>query len=377
MASLRQIHFLNFSRKLTINTIFFLVPLYFLQIGFTGWQIGVITSLFAFAPLLFSFPTGWINDRLSIRGVIHVSLLILAILFLLMGRVRNFLLMAILFLLLGLANNALDMSSNSLYYKDETDMDLNRKYGLMNFWLSMGAAVGVSLGGLLTYYADFHTLFIVYAAFLVVVLLGVLNLPDGRFTVIPLRKYKLSLINKKTILFSLLIFILTLHWGAESTVYSPFLKTSFHLNNLQLALYISVPLFILAFASFTVCFLKYSRRINERLFLFSMFLSGLGHVLMVQNNVYISFFFRVVHELGDGFLAALIFVFISRLFDRENIGGSSGILIAIMTLGHMLGALVFSPIGYKVGLQYPFIISGLLLMANTAFGVYVFRTGQY
>lgn len=377
MTSLRQIHFINFSRKLTINTIFFLIPLYFLQIGFTGWQIGVITSLYAFAPLLFSFPTGWINDRLSIKGMIHGAMVVLVLLFLLMGSIKNFILMAIFFLLLGVANNALDMSCNSLYYKDETDIDLNRKYGLMNFWLSMGAAVGVLLGGIFTFYTDFHTLFMVYAAYLVAVLLGVLNLPEGRFNLIPIRKYKLSLLNKKTILFSLLIFILTLHWGAESTVYSPFLRETFHLNNLELALYIALPLFILSFASLSICFLKYNRRINEHIFLFAMLLSGLGHVLMVHRSVSVSFFFRVVHELGDGFLAALIFVFISRLFEKENIGGSSGILLAVMTLGHMVGALVFSPIGYSAGLQYPFIISGLFLIANTAFGIYVFRTERY
>jgi len=377
MASLRQIHFINFSRKLAINTIYFLIPLYFLQIGFKGWQIGVVTSLFAFAPLLFSFPTGWINDRLSIRGVIHGSLLLLAILFLLMAATRSFILMAVIFLLFGVASNALDMSANSLYYKDETDMDLNEKYGLLNFWLSIGSATGVLLGGVLIYYTSFHTLFMAYAAFIIVVLAVVFNLPKGKFTFIPISKYRLSLLNKKTILFSLLIFVLTLHWGVESTVYGPFLKEVFHLNTLQLALYISIPLFILSSASFCVVFLRYNAKINERLFLSSMFLSGLGHVLMVQSNVYLSFLFRIVHELGDGFLAALVFVFISRLFEKENIGGSSGMLTAVMTLGHMVGALVFSVIGYTYGLQYPFIISGLLLIANTAFGYYVFRAEQY
>ena len=74
--SLQKIHFINFSRRLTITTIFFLIPLYLLQIGYKGWQIGVINSLFAFAPLLFAFPTGWINDRFSIKGVIQGSLII-------------------------------------------------------------------------------------------------------------------------------------------------------------------------------------------------------------------------------------------------------------------------------------------------------------
>jgi len=48
-----------------------------------------------------------------------------------------------------------------------------------------------------------------------------------------------------------------------------------------------------------------------------------------------------------------------------------------MTLGHMVGALVFSSIGYSLGLQYPFIISGLLLIADAIFGYYVFRVERY
>lgn len=375
--SLRKIHFINFSRRLTITTIFFLIPLYLLQIGYKGWQIGVINSLFAFAPLLFAFPTGWINDRFSIKGVIQGSLIILILFFLLIGFIRKFILMSLIFLILGFVNNALDISANSLYYKDDIDMDLNKKFGLLNFWLSIGMAIGVLIGGLLTHYMNFHTLFNLYALYVFFVLIVAFRLKEGHYHIIPFSKYKLSLLNKKTILFSLLIFVLTLHWGVEGTVFSPFLKEYFHLNNLQLALYISISLFALSFASLTICLLKHNPRVNERIFLFSMFLSGFGHIFMVWDNVLISFLFRVIHEIGDGFLAALIFVYISRLFEKKSIGGSSGILIAVMTLGQMVGALIFSYIGYTIGLQYPFIISGVLLIANTFFGYYIFKNQEY
>lgn len=377
MTHLRKIHLINFSRRLTVNTLFFLVPLYFLQIGFTGWQIGVITSLFAFAPLLFSFPTGLINDRLSIKGVIRCSLITLIIFFLLMGLSKNFLLIAILFLILGGMNSVLETSANSFYYKDDSEMDLNKKYGLLNFWLSLGAAIGVLLGGVLTYYANFRLLFFLYAAFLLSVLLLTFQLPKVHFHLIQLNDYKVNLMNKKTLLFSLFLFILTLHWGAESTVYSPFLRDFFHLDQLGIALYISLSLFVLSFASLAVCFFKHNVRFNEKLFLMSMFFSGLGQIFMVNQNLMVSFFFRCLHEVGDGFIAALIFIFIAQLFEKKSIGGSSGILIAVMTLGHMAGSLVFSPLGYAKGLQYPLIISGWLLIANTVFGYFVFKLGQY
>jgi len=376
--SLRKIHFINFSRRLTITTIFFLIPLYLLQIGYKGWQIGVINSLFAFAPLLFAFPTGWINDRFSIKGVIQGSLITLIVFFLVIGFIRKFILMSFLFLILGFVNNALDISANSLYYKDDAaDMDVNKKFGLLNFWLSIGMAIGVLIGGLLTHYTNFHVLFILYAVYVFFVLIVAFRLKDAHYQIIPFNKYKLSLLNKKTLLFSLLIFVLTLHWGVEGTVFSPFLKEYFHLNNLQLALYISISLFALSFASLSICLLKHNKLINERIFLLSMFLSGFGHIFMVWDHVLISFLFRVIHEIGDGFLAALIFVYISRLFEKKNIGGSSGILIAVMTLGQMVGSLIFSFIGYNIGLQYPFIISGVLLIANTFFGYYIFKNQEY
>jgi MFS family permease len=373
----RQIHFINFSRKFAVNTVFFLVPLYFLKIGLNGWQIGVVMSFFAFAPLLFSFPAGWINDRLSMMRVIQGALFALTLLFLALARIHNFFALATLFLSLGIANNALDVSMNSLYFKDETEKDLNQKFGRFNFWLALGTATGILLAGFLTYYANFQVLLTVYALFVFAVFLSIRNFNQAKFEVVPLREYKLNLFRKKTILFSILIFVLASHWGVEGTVYTPFLKKHFGLNNLQLAFYVSFALFFLALSSFSIGLLRFNPQLNKRLFLLAMLLSGLGLIFMVQTNVYLSFLFRCVHEIGDGFLGALVLLFISRQFEKRSIGGSSGALLAIQTMGHMAGALFFSPLGYKVGLQYPFFVAGALLVANSAFGYFVFRSEKY
>jgi predicted MFS family arabinose efflux permease len=76
-------------------------------------------------------------------------------------------------------------------------------------------------------------------------------------------------------------------------------------------------------------------------------------------------------------MGALNVLFISRLFEKKSIGGSAGMLLAVMTLGQMVGALFFSPLGYRAGLQYPFIIAGLILIANTVFSFYVFKKNHY
>jgi MFS family permease len=377
MVPQRLIHLINFSRKLTINAVFFLGPLYFLRIGFEGWQIGLVTSLYAFAPLLFSFPTGWLNDRVSIKEVIHAALALLSLLFFLMSRAHHFLPMAFIFLFLGLANNALDVSINNFYYKDETYIDQNKKYSRLVFWQSLGSAAGPFLGGIVVATWNFPTLFIIFALFLIILQAVVRPLNQVRFEVIPLKVYRTNLLNKKTVLFSIMIFVVGLHWGVEGTVYSPFLKRYFNLTTFDVSLYISLSLLALAFSSFFVGLIKHDIRVNKRLFLFSMLLSGSGLILMVNPSLSLSFLFRVIHEVGDGFLGALVVLFISRLFQRASIGGSSAILLAVMTLGHMVGAVVFSSMGFHFGLMYPFFVAGLLLVANAVFAQYCFRTIEY
>ncbi len=377
VSTLGLIHSINFSRRLAVNSVFFLIPLHFLNLGFQGWQIGVVTSLYAFAPLLFSFPVGWMNDRFSIKEVIHGGLALLSLLFLLLSRARHFLPMAVILLLLGIANNALDVSLNSLYYKDEAELNPNRKYSRLVFWQSLGAAFGPLLAGFVLASGSFPILFLVFAISLLFLHLLVRPLNKLRFEVIPFKVYKSNLLRKNTLLFSVMIFVVGLHWGLEGTVYSPFLKTYFNLSTFSLSLYISLSLLALALASFLVGFLKNDPRLNRKVFLLSMLLSGGGLILMVNSSLPLSFFFRVVHEVGDGFLGALIVLFISRLFRRESIGGSSALLLTVMTSGHMIGAVFFSSLGFHFGLVYPFLVGGLPLVANAGFARFCFRKVDY
>lgn len=377
LASHKIIHGVNFLRKLSVNSLLFLIPLYFLKIGLSGWEIGLIISFYAAAPFLFSFVTGWLNDRFSIRGTVRLALSLQCLLFLLLGFAQNVFLLVPLFLLLGIANNAIDVSMNSLYYKDEAVIDQNKKYGIYNFWLAFGIALGTLIGGLLIEFSSFSSLFIIYAVLIAVILIPSKYLSDTKFETVSMRNYKLELVNTKTILFAVMIFTLSLHWGVEGTVYSPFLREYLLLERYEIALFISIPLFALALASYFMSLRKYDPVSNRNLFLLAMFLSGAGHFLMVNRAVPVSFLFRVIHEIGDGILGVLIVLYVSRLFKRKSIGGSSGMLMTIMVSGHMVGALVFSSLGYRYGLQYPFLVSGLILVLNSVFGIYVFKKQSY
>jgi len=377
MSSQNFIHLINFSRKMAITAVFFLVPLHFLKLGFSGWQIGAVSSLFAFAPFFFSFPTGWANDRFSIKAIIRAALALQSLLLFVLGRIHHFAPAAFVFLLLGIANNALDVSTNNLYYKDDSESNPNKKYSRLVFWSSLGSAFGPMLAGLIVAWSNFPTMFAVFAGALLLLQPFVRPLNYVRFALVPLKVYKSNLLRKNTVLFSVMIFMVGLHWGVEGTVYSPFLKQYFNLSTFSLSLYITLSLLALAFSSFLIGLIKFDLRVNKRIFLLSMVLSGSGLALMVNPVLPLSFLFRVVHEIGDGLLGALIILFISRLFERESIGGSSALLLTVMTFGHMVGALAFSSLGFHVGLSYPFIVGGVLLVANALFGQYCFKQAEY
>jgi hypothetical protein len=223
---------------------------------------------------------------------------------------------------------------------------------------------------MLSFYSGFRALLAVFAVMTALSALALLGFGGEKFSVVTVREYRSSVFNKKTLAFSAFLFILALHWGVEGTVYSPFLRARFGLNDLAVALYMALAYLGLAFSSLAVSRLEFHPRRNRTLLLLGIALSGLGLAFMVQDDVRLSFLFRFLHESGDGLLGALVLLTISRLFEKRLIGGSAGILMAFQTTGLMTGALVFSSIGFRAGLQYPFYIAGALLAANAVYGFF-------
>jgi len=369
MAAMRRVYALNFVRTMAVTTVAFLAPLRFLELGFGGAAIGLIVALFASAPILFSFPTGWLNDRVSIKAVIGGSLLTMSALFVAMTLVRSVAPMAAVFLLLGVANSAFNVSINSLYFKDGTEQDPNRKYGRYVGWLSLGPPTGLLLGSFVARIAGFRTLLGIMAALTVLAAAAVRGLGEERFAAVSIRDYRFSVFNKRTLLFSAFLVLLALHWGTELTVYGPFLRTRLGLTDSGVALYMAGAYVALASAAFLAGRLKFDPVRNRRLFLAGMTLSGLGLILMTVGDVRLSFAFRFIHEGGDGLMGAMAILTMSRLFEKKTIGGSAGILLALQTSGHIAGSLFFSWLGFRAGLQVPMIVAGAILLANAAFGL--------
>jgi hypothetical protein len=304
------------------------------------------------------------------KAVIAGALLSMSALFAAMTVVRDVAPMAAVFLLLGVANSAFNVSINSLYFKDVTETDPNRKYGRYVGWLSIGPPAGLLVGSFVAGAAGFRTLFVIMAVLTAVAALSVRGFGEERFAAVRIRDYRFSVFNKRTLLFSAFLVLLALHWGTELTVYGPFLRIRLGLSDSGVALYMAGAYLALATAAFLVGRLKFDPARNRRLFLIGMTLSGFGLILMTVGDVRLSFVFRFIHEGGDGLMGALAILTMSRLFEKATIGGSAGILLALQTSGHIAGSLLFSWLGFRAGLQVPMIVAGAILLGNAVFGLY-------
>ncbi|MCK7478122.1 MAG: hypothetical protein M0C28_12415 [Candidatus Moduliflexus flocculans] len=368
---MRRVHALNFVRTMAVTTIAFLAPLRFLALGFDGVAIGLIVALFASAPMIFSFPTGWLNDRVSMKAVMGAALLAMSAAVPGLGdrperRAHGRGLPAP-----GRGQQRLQrVHQQPVLQGRDRDGPEPQVRPLSSDGSRSGRRPGSCSAASSSRVSGFRTLLGIMAALTLVAAAAVRGLGEERFAAVSIRDYRFSVFNKRTLLFSAFLVLMALHWGTELTVYGPFLRTRLGLSDSGVALYMAGAYLALASAAFLVGRLKFDPVRNRRLFLAGMTISGLGLVLMTVGDVRLSFLFRFIHEGGDGLMGAFAILTMSRLFETKTIGGSAGILMALQTTGHMAGSLLFSWMGFRAGLQVPMIVAGLVLLANAAFGLY-------
>jgi MFS family permease len=156
----------------------------------------------------------------------------------------------------------------------------------------------------------------------------------------------------------------SLHWGAENVCFPKFLKHNLHLSFQGIGLYTGIGYIFVGLGAYLGVVLVQKKIIKDlKILLMTGFLmAGAFHVLMCVNNVYWSFFFRMWHEIGDGFVFLAFYYGIPRIFHIRTIGGCAAFISLWMGVGSFLSAIVFGYIGDKYGNQWPLIISGIILM---------------
>ena len=349
-------------KNFLVFSILFYLPLYFSNMGFSGLQIGILLSTFAVTSFASSFLAGLLSDRFPVRYLSALSFFLLIVYLISFSLTENFWIILASFFIGGLGNNVADISLTSFVLKVTEKKNSGKPLGVFTTVKTLASGLGALTGGLLLAHLAFRNVFMVLAfLFFITIVFTLLVRRIGTFRY-SLEHYRGDLWKKEVFFFILLIFVFTMHWGAEGTSYSLLLQENFGLDQTSMALYIGSVWIIFGLFIFYI-----SRKIQDttslkRIIYPGLILSGAGHILFIIPSLPFSYFFRLVHEFGDAAFEMFLLVGIHRYFPTERIGGTSGVVLTVTIAGRLVGSLVFGPIGDLWGYQYPFIISGILTL---------------
>ncbi|MCX5900902.1 MAG: MFS transporter [Proteobacteria bacterium] len=358
--------YLFFLVRLIIFTTLFFFPVYLKDMGFSGWQIGLLMGIDSLMTLLTTLPMGISNDMFPSRMLVASSFGALGVTYFALSFSTSFAMLLLLIMCYGTWYNLGQISIRSLFFKTAHSQGKGRRFSSIAFAEHMGIAAGALLGGLLLGWLSFPAVLrICGVLFFLIVPLGLL-LPGTLAQIFEPAVYKKEIFRRDVVMFALVTFLYTYHWGAEKTVYVLFLKESLGFSQAGIGVFIGLTVIALALAC-----LVYGRLLDRgvaslrRLIIAGLGLSAGGHILLAFSQTQAqAWIFRTIHELGDASFMVFSYVMTSNLFSKARVGGGSGFIAQVAVLGTFAGALASGAIMQELGPRMAMIVAGALSLAD-------------
>lgn len=223
-----------------INNLFWLfVPVYLIDKGFSGWHVGIFIGLASLVSILTTLPAGIANDRIKSKKIILYSLFFSIIYYFGLITTENVILLGAAFVLGGLGKNLFNISIDSLTFKIIEKKKSSIQIGKYVAGNTFGSILGFIIGGYAITNFGYNNALIGILTLLIILSLGSLFLPITQTVKVKLFEYSRDIFNKEVLFFIFIVFLFTLHYGAEATSYSLFLRDNFSLTLDKIGLFIA------------------------------------------------------------------------------------------------------------------------------------------
>jgi predicted MFS family arabinose efflux permease len=304
------------------------------------------------------------TDRRSIRVIFAIAFLLMSL-----GR-SGLLITRSLPILCGFAfvgsfgGQFVTTAANSMFFKIGGRDNL-QSAGMFMLLRMVAMASGALIGGFVIDAMSFRTAFWLTVSSTLTLAFMSLLLPRTEAVVLKLQEYRKSVFTRDVLFLAAVFSLSSLHWGAESVAYSPFLRQTFGLSLCQMGVFIAPGYAMVGVGSVLAVVLLKRGWVHDlrHILVYGLLLSGACHVLMCIPQLYVSFAFRVLHEVGDGLVMLAYYHGIAKVFHLDRIGGCGAFMMLCMSMTAMASAVAFGYVGDQYGHQWPLIISGLVLMA--------------
>ena len=339
----------------------YFLPLYFEQLGYSGVQFGLYTMFASLATIILSLPMGISTDKKPIAYIMMFSFLLGAISSLGFIISKSLVIFCIFSFIGSFGGRFIGVAKESMFFKiskKESPVEAGQ-YQLVSF---MFMSIGMIMGAYIIAGFSFWHVFVIAAIGNLILAVFSYFVPRTETMVIKLEDYKIALFKPQVIFLIFIFFLSSFHWGAETVAYPKFLKHNLHLSTQGIGLYTGLGYLFVGLGAYlgVILFQKKIIKDLQLLLMLGFFMSGIFHILMSVNDVYLSFLFRVGHEIGDGFVFLAFYYGIPKIFHVRTIGGCAAFISLWMGIGTFLSTMLFGYIGDHYGNQWPLIISGVI-----------------
>lgn len=353
--------------KAVVFPLSWFIPLFLEQKGITGIYTGILMAEVPLVSFLLAFPSGIINDRVESRKLILFAFLLLSGFAAALSFGKSFAILIPVFALFACGKSLFQSSFDSLFIKRL--LGEHSEKHLVKYLFVTAAAGFIGLASVFLFQiiygenSNFKLMTITACAVFAFSSLIAFKLKKTHTAKVPIHEYGKTKTGKGIIVFCIILFLFSSHWGAEETCYALFLKHYLHAGMVDTTVYMMCEFLAFPAAAFLVAGIIDKGKISLlTLFMIGVFFSGLTMILKVNPNYYFSLAMRMIHGASDGMVLLVTLHGLGSLFDKKKLGGNMGIWGISQVAGSLCGMMIYPKIGHSLGYQYSFIISGISLI---------------
>ena len=338
------------------------LPIIFKSYGLTDSQIGFIIGLYAISSMTLMLPIGFFSDYFSPKKIVIAGAFLLSLYFSSLLFVKSFSGLMPVALAGGTGSAALTTVLYALYLKVIEKGKRGKQVAFFQLGSYLGYGLGPLSGGLLLTVIQPHSLFKTALVISLALLLVTFLLKDSTPITFSFREYRKDLGKSATIFLIAGSFVMATHFGVEQTSFSLFMKEDIKLSSSQIGLIFGG---IGLWMACLVPLVGYLRDRRDRIFTFlwiGLLLSSIFQFITgLVSSASTLLLVRILHTTGDTLAILEVGVLTALLFPEHRLGGNSGLLFGIRTLGIFSGSFLAGLFNMKMGYGFSFMANGVFV----------------
>jgi DHA1 family multidrug resistance protein-like MFS transporter len=353
-----------------------IVPVYAIEMGAGGFQVGMIIASFNIAKVLSNPLSGRLSDKWGRKPFIVIGLFsygVVSVLYVMATTVTALILVRLLH---GFTSVMVIPIAMAMTADIAPDHKLGRFMGTLNMAIMLGMGAGPILGGIIRDQFGMDTAFWTMGGLALITCIGAMCFIPGKNPQTASNKSRPAATIKNLIRHRAIqgIFLLRFFAAAgQGSVYTflPLLAMEIHLSSSQVGIILSVNIFLIAFLQRG--FAGVADRVNPtHLITVGTAITGIAVFAMPAAEGFTKILIlNIVMGIGNGIAMPAGFVITGKIGRTMGMGSTMGITDSGWSLGLIASPILSGVIMDSFGLPHIFIVGGILITIGSVL-VYVF-----